>query len=497
MMSSVRRRGSDFLFWFFAIASILSLLSCIKNTRVVGSDNFYVLRNPDQKESGKHARTLSADKRLQGLSQSIDKTLTAQGANTTRPKTESSNTGLIEEQVPELALLSAQVKKAPDNPEAHFSLASCYHGYKVLDKAYSEYQQAIQLNPSEAKYYESMGRLWRDWGAPTAAIQDVQRALHLNPESGNAWVLLGNLYDLQGEFLQAEKAYQKAVDLDPTRFEVHSNLCFMYLQVGEIQKSLLHGEEAIRLNPASQDAHNNLGLAYGLSGDESRAMAEFRLGGDEASAQNNLGLLLMKQDRYDEAMEHFKKASRLRPFNRLAAENYYLARKLRFEKESHTGKQHHSATEEKLSPNPVDQEKLGSPSAASPVVSVHQQKGSVSSAPLLPKSEMAVSNQPDRVVRFEVLKTPNRDREARRLGDFLHDQRFVMAGVQESDGREPDRTIVYYRRGYAPAALELAHRIPGDQEVLRSTRDFSGADLAIVMGRDLLSCLHKLEPADN
>jgi tetratricopeptide (TPR) repeat protein len=496
-MSSAKRHGAEFLLGLFAIASILSLLSCVKSTRVVGSDNFYVLRNPDQNKSGKRARNLSADKKMQGLSQSIDKTLKAQGANTTRSKTESSNTGLIEEQVPELAQRSAEVKKTPDSAEAHFALASSYHRYRVLDTAYSEYQQAIRLNPSEAKYYESMGRLWKDWGAPTSGIQDVQRALHLNPERGSAWILLGSLYDAQGEFLEAEKAYQRAVDLDPTCFEVHNNLCFMYLQAGEIQKALMQGEEAIRLNPAAQIAHNNLGLAYGLSGDESLAMDQFKLGGDEASAHNNLGLLMMKQKRYTEAMDHFKRASRLKPFNRLAAENYYLAKKLQYEKDTKSGKQVHPGTQEKMLSDPVEKGSVTPTDNVLPLESDPERKVSTQLAPSIPASEMAVPNQPSRVVRFEVLKTSSRDREARRLGDFLHDQGFVLAGVQEDDGREPNRTIVYYRPGYAPAAIDLAHRIPGDQEVLRSTRDFSGADLAILMGRDLLSFLQKLEPTDN
>ena len=343
------------------LVAALPFYSCVKSTRLVGSDNFYVLRNPDQKKSGNHTRPLSADKRMQGLSQSIDKTMKTQAANTTWRKAESSNTGFIEEQVPELARLSDEVKKAPDSPEAHFNLALSYHRYRVLDKAYEEYQRAIRLNSSDARYYENMGRLWRDWGAPQSGIQDVQRALLLNPDSVSGWLLLGTIFDTQGEFLQAERAYGKALELDPTRFEAHNNLCFMYLQMKDVQKALAHGEEAVRLNPGNRLAHNNLGLAYGMKGDDIRALSEFRLGGDEASAHNNLGLVMMKQDRYAEAMTHFKMASRMKPFYRLAAENYYLARKLQLDKESKAEKQTRSRDDERDLLNPVEKGSLTTP----------------------------------------------------------------------------------------------------------------------------------------
>jgi tetratricopeptide (TPR) repeat protein len=308
-------------------------LALASESRVIGSDNSYFVNG--SKSSSKHQpkRAKLHTGRPQNSPESGAPQLRLEERTPIKGKMHTLNAGLLEEQIPEIASLIEKNRTNPEDPDVHFALAACYHSRGVLDKALDEYQRAIQLNPGRADYHEALARLWHDGGVPKSSIEELQVTLQLNPGSVSAWNLLGTLYDDQGNLTQALNCYKKALSQQRDLDYLHSNLCFAYLRTGQIQYAILHGEEAIRLNPNNKVAHNNLGIAYALIGNQEMALGEFRQAGDVASAHNNLGLILLNQGKPDEAIEEFKIAIRLRPFYRMAAENYRLARSLKAETE--------------------------------------------------------------------------------------------------------------------------------------------------------------------
>jgi len=144
---------------------------------------------------------------------------------------------------------------------------------------------------------------------------------------------LGTIYDRQGNSGQAQDAYLQALSLNSNLDYIHNNLCSSYLKSGRFQQAVVHGERATQLNPTMLAAHNNLGLAYGMLGELDRALGAFRHSGDEASARNNLGLMLLARGRITESMEQFRLATRMRPYYKEAATNYRRARDLNFQRE--------------------------------------------------------------------------------------------------------------------------------------------------------------------
>ncbi|HVN79044.1 MAG TPA: tetratricopeptide repeat protein [Terriglobia bacterium] len=314
-------------------------LAFASETRVIGTNNAYLIRGSKHRSKKKPGSNAVGAHKAQEQQESANTGTKGQTQPVIKPKSEALNTALLDEEVPEITRLTASIKANPEDAESHFALAVCYHQHRVLDRAQEEYQRAIELNSGNATYHEAMAKLWKDEAVFESSRKELEKALQLAPDSIFAWNLLGTIYDDQGDLTQALRCYRKALSLKQDLDYVHSNLCFIYLRTGELQNAILHGEEAIRLNPDSRVAHNNLGIAYALAGNKDLALEEFEHGGDLASAHNNLGLVLLGLKKADEAMEQFRIAIRLKPFYRLAAENYRLARSLKTELEKQNNRQ--------------------------------------------------------------------------------------------------------------------------------------------------------------
>ena len=304
----------------------LSLLlldsACVKSVHEVGNNNFYAVRpvNKTQVKVGGH-RTLTH----------LDPSSKPKLVNA---KTNITNADVLEQKDAVVAFLIEKIQHDPDNPQNHYELASVYHRLRIFDRAYLEYQKAIEAAAENPIYYEGVGRLWRDWGTPDSGISYLQKALELRPAYPEAWNTLGTIYDEIRDFSQAQHCYLKALALNSELDFVHSNLCFSYLQTGEVQEAVNQGEKAVQLNPNLTQARNNLGMAYAMVDNFVGAIEQFKLTGDEAEAHNNLGVLLLKKQRDIEAMEEFKLAVKLKPFYALAGQNYRMARSLVSQKSS-------------------------------------------------------------------------------------------------------------------------------------------------------------------
>jgi tetratricopeptide (TPR) repeat protein len=314
-------------FSLLPLALLFSLLllssACVKSVHSVSNDNFYIVRaNDTQTKDRRHA--------AKSHPQASSKSELIQGSKAVKAKTRTNitNPDVLEQKHPVVASLLEKIQHDPSNPQNHYELASVYHRLQIFDKALLEYEKAIEFPSENPEYYEGMGRLWRDWGTPTSGISYLEKALDLRSSHPEAWNTLGTIYDQLGNFSEAQRCYLNALALNSELDFVYSNLCFSYLQTGEVQDAIYYGERAVQLNPNLIQARNNLGVAYGMADDFIRAIEQFKLIGDEAEAHNNLGVLLLKKQRNVEAMEEFKLAVRLKPFYKVAAQNYRTAQSL-------------------------------------------------------------------------------------------------------------------------------------------------------------------------
>jgi len=304
------------------VAIFLVTSGCVRNVQKISNDSFYVVRATDKRTIKNGARPGSAYQRIPDSSESISQN---DASHSARATTNVTNAGILEERDPMISALLQKIDQDPELAQPHYELAVIYHQMRLLDEARSEYQKAVGADPKEPSYYESLGRLWRDWGIPESGVSYLQKALELRPSYPEAWNTLGTIYDDLGNLPRAQECYSRADQINSELDFVHNNLCFHYIQAGQPQEAIRHGERAVYLNPQLSQARNNLGVAYGMAGNFMQAIEQFRFTGDEAEAHNNLGVLLLKIGRNAEAVEEFKLAVRLKPFYSVAAQNYRIA----------------------------------------------------------------------------------------------------------------------------------------------------------------------------
>jgi lipoprotein NlpI len=123
------------------------------------------------------------------------------------------------------------------------------------------------------------------------AIEEFGKVLAIDPRSAKAYNGMGVCYDSLGEHSRAIQCYEAALALDSGLHYVYNNLGYSYLLQGKLDPSIKAFEKAIALNKDEKRYHNNLALACAQEGLFERAHAEFKLGGDEASAKQNLARL--------------------------------------------------------------------------------------------------------------------------------------------------------------------------------------------------------------
>jgi Tfp pilus assembly protein PilF len=120
---------------------------------------------------------------------------------------------------------------------------------------------------------------------------------------------LAKLYDRNGDCPAAEPCYQRAIRLDPKNAEFHCDLGYSYYLQQRWQEADASLRRAIALDPDLRRAHNNLGMLLGRTGRQDEALQEFVAAGcGRAEALANLGYALALTDRPDEAQAEFRRA---------------------------------------------------------------------------------------------------------------------------------------------------------------------------------------------
>jgi tetratricopeptide (TPR) repeat protein len=197
--------------------------------------------------------------------------------------------------------------------ENHLRVAEEYRRLGILDASAHHIDQALRVAPRFADAHEAMARIWRDWGMPDRGLGAAYRATSYAPHSASAQNTLGTLLAALGNADAASGAYQQALLLDPASVWAQNNLCDLERQRGRLHEAQERCEAALAIDPRFARAHNNLALTFAALGDLERARIEFLAGGDEASANYNMGLVHMADGAYASAADAFEAAIRSRP----------------------------------------------------------------------------------------------------------------------------------------------------------------------------------------
>jgi Tfp pilus assembly protein PilF len=165
----------------------------------------------------------------------------------------------------------------------------------------------------------AVARSLENQGNTAQAITTYLDVVKKDPARADAYLRLAVLHDLKGDSQSARKFYLTALKRDPNNAELHCDFgysCYLERNWGEAES---HLRRALGINPDCARAHTNLGLLLARTGREQDALVEFHKAGcDDAAAHNNLGFVLTLEERWPEAKRQFRLALAADPNSKMA-----------------------------------------------------------------------------------------------------------------------------------------------------------------------------------
>ena len=134
-----------------------------------------------------------------------------------------------------IQILERMIGLAPTNDVYHFTLGAIYDEHKDKARCVAYMQKAIDLNPENSAALNYLGYTWAEQGIRLDEAEDlIRRALQVEPDDGFYIDSLGWVYYQRGEYPEAVEYLERAVELvndDPT---ITEHLGDAYEKVGRI-----------------------------------------------------------------------------------------------------------------------------------------------------------------------------------------------------------------------------------------------------------------------
>jgi Flp pilus assembly protein TadD len=175
-------------------------------------------------------------------------------------------------------------------------------------RAQISFERLIEEEPQRATSHAGLGLAHYAQGQLEPARVSLERALELDPDAPLTLSGLAAVYDLLGRPQDAAAKLERLAALRPRDPLVMNNIGVSRM----LQRDYAGAEQvlrrAVQIDPRNPTSWNNLGLALGHQDRFEEALEAFRKGGNEQSAQNNVGYLLYRAGRYDEAIAAYEAA---------------------------------------------------------------------------------------------------------------------------------------------------------------------------------------------
>jgi serine/threonine-protein kinase len=144
--------------------------------------------------------------------------------------------------------------------EGHMCLGLIENGTGQYEKAAEQFQQAVQLDPTNNRSYTNLATAYEHLNQPDKAEETYKRAISVRPQYWGGYVSLGGFYVAQARYDTAADAYRKATELNPDSYLAFNNLGAALLYEGKDPEAAQAFERSLALRP-NRTAYNNIAVA--------------------------------------------------------------------------------------------------------------------------------------------------------------------------------------------------------------------------------------------
>jgi tetratricopeptide (TPR) repeat protein len=150
------------------------------------------------------------------------------------------------------------------------------------DQAEKDYRKILEQNPRYPAIHFRLARLILSKPNPPSdfaeqAKKELQQELEIDPANAGAEYVLGELARQAQELPGAEQHFSKASELDPNFADAYLGLGMTLLAERKYPEAVAPLEKAVKLQPANPAGHYSLATAYARTGRKDDAEREFAL----------------------------------------------------------------------------------------------------------------------------------------------------------------------------------------------------------------------------
>ena len=193
-------------------------------------------------------------------------------------------------------------------------------------QAVNYYQQALDLDPKNLRYRESLGRSQFHASLYSDALDTLRPLTRTTHYTCPVWVhtLMGDCLMGLGRPENARDCYHLAKDLAPESSGAWTNLAKAALAAGDAPRAIVASQQAMTLDSTSLDAAMLLGFAFMRDGQLERAQSVLKTAAvqhaDKAIVQCLLGRAYAADGKGDQAAQCYQQALKIDPASALARE---------------------------------------------------------------------------------------------------------------------------------------------------------------------------------
>lgn len=207
--------------------------------------------------------------------------------------------------------LDRALKINPNSLRVAINLGSAYLEINSHIKAITYFTKALSIDSNNVDVYCSLGHAFAFVQKTDEAIECFSKAIAIDPNSVKASIGLGVLYADSKDYQKAIEAYRAALEVNPDCSDAYNNLGYAYTALGKFVDAKESFTKAIDKNPKLIDSH--IGLARSLTSLNEVELAikaykttfSYR---QDPEALFELGQLLQRTKRYQEAQHYYKQA---------------------------------------------------------------------------------------------------------------------------------------------------------------------------------------------
>jgi tetratricopeptide (TPR) repeat protein len=175
---------------------------------------------------------------------------------------------------------------APDSIWLHLAEAETNESEGNYDSAIIDYRRVLAADSQRPGIHYRLGRSLLARSRQTnnaeddaAALTEFEQELQLDPSNASAAYEIGEIHRNAGEFAEAQKFFEVALKNYSDFEEAHLGLAAVLVTLQKSELALPHIQRAIALNPENEVAWYRLSQVYGLvgnTGEQKKAFAEFQ-----------------------------------------------------------------------------------------------------------------------------------------------------------------------------------------------------------------------------